>query len=300
MSAPGPGLWLRRALRIDLGRLRIHAPRPLDARLLQAPADGPAPRGGWPRISVVTPVRNQAAFIEQTLRSVLDQGYPALEYLVQDGASTDGTTRIIERHAHRLARFESRADAGQTAAINAAMRHASGELMAWLNGDDLLLPGALACVARYFDAHPQVDAAYGHRVLIDEHGFEIGRWVLPAHDDRILSWLDFVPQETLFWRRRAWERVGAALDESFRFAMDWDLLVRLRDSGARIARIDRFLGAFRVHAAQKTSEQLHDVGIEEMARIRRRCLGREPGRLRIAAAAAPYLLRHAVANWRRR
>lgn len=299
MTALDLGLRLRRALRIDLGRLHIHAPRPLDARLLQAPAEGPALRGGWPRISIVTPVRNQAPFIEQTLRSVLDQGYPALEYLVQDGASTDGTARIVERYAHQLARFESRPDAGQTAAINAAMHHASGDLMAWLNGDDLLLPGALACVARYFDAHPQVDATYGHRVLIDEQGLEIGRWVMPAHDDRILSWLDFVPQETLFWRRRAWDRVGAALDESFRFAMDWDLLVRLRDSGARLARIDRFLGAFRVHAAQKTSEQLHDVGIAEMARIRRRCLGHEPGRLRIAAATVPYLLRHAVANWRR-
>ena len=82
-----------------------------------------------------------------------------------------------------------------------------------MNSDDLLLPGTLNYVAGYFEKHPDVDVVYGHRVLIDEYDREIGRWVLPPHDDEILSWADYVPQETLFWRRRIWDKTGAAMDE---------------------------------------------------------------------------------------
>src|SRR5258706_8672796 len=121
------------------------------------------------------------------------------------------------------------------------MRRATGELLAWLNGDDILLPGALDYVVYFFETHPSVDVVYGHRIVIDPTGNEIGRWVLPPHSDRVLSWIDYVPQETLFWRRRAWERVGSHVDETFHFAMDWDMLVRLRDSGATFARLPQFL-----------------------------------------------------------
>ena len=112
----------------------------------------------------------------------------------------------------------------------------------------MLLPGALHYVAGFFLDHPEVDVLYGHRVLIDEENREIGRWVLPAHDERTLRWADYVPQETLFWRRRVWEEVGACFDESYRFAVDWDFLLRLQRIGARFARVPRFLGAFRVHS----------------------------------------------------
>ena len=95
--------------------------------------------------------------------------------------------------------------------------------MAYLNSDDLLLPGALSYVARFLHNHPEVDLVYGHRVLIDELGREIGRQVIPRHSDRVLSWADFIPQETAFWRRAAWDRAGGTIDESFRYAIDWDL-----------------------------------------------------------------------------
>src|SRR5262249_23541680 len=144
-------------------------------------------------------------------------------------------------------------DEGQTQAINLGFQHTSGEIMAYLNSDDLLLPGSLAYVAGYMAAHPEVDVVYGHRILIDECDDEVARWVLPRHDDRVLTWANFVPQETLFWRRRIWERVGGTLDASFQFAMDWDLILRFREAGARFVRLPRFLGAFRVHARQKTS-----------------------------------------------
>ena len=94
-------------------------------------------------------------------------------------------------------------------------------MLAWLNGDDLLLPGAIEYVAHFFEQHPEVDVVYGHRIVIDADGREVGRSILPPHDDGVLSWADFVPQEALFWRRRIWERVGARIDESFQFAMDW-------------------------------------------------------------------------------
>src|SRR6202162_2378644 len=98
--------------------------------------------------------------------------------------------------------------------------------MAWLNSDDIMLPGALAYVATYFNQHPGIDVVYGHRILIHENDQQNGRWVMPGHNYDLLSWADYIPQETLFWRRRIWDKVGGRVDESFRFAMDWDLLVR--------------------------------------------------------------------------
>lgn len=273
-----------------LGRLEHHAPLPLKK---------PAPRE-WegirnaPRISIVTPSFRQAHFIEETIDSVLDQNYPSLDYFVQDGASDDGTVDILKRYEMRLSGWESFRDGGQSEAINLGFAKTSGEIMAWLNSDDLLMPGSLATVAEYFDAHPEVDVVYGHRILIDEKGDEIGRWVLPAHDDEVLSWADFIPQETLFWRRSIWEKAGGRIDENFRFAMDWDLLQRFRSAGARMVRLPDFLGAFRIHNAQKTSAQINEVGMEEMARLRRRALGREVSWAQIHRALMPYLIRHIV------
>jgi hypothetical protein len=93
--------------------------------------------------------------------------------------------------------------------------------MAFLNSDDLLLPGSLAYVAGYFARHPEVDVIYGHRMLIDEYHRRVGVWLIPARADRVLRWSDCIPQETLFWRRSTWEAAGGRMDEDFRFALDW-------------------------------------------------------------------------------
>lgn len=253
-----------------------------------------------PKVSLVTPSFRQAAFIERTIHSVLDQNYPNLEYYVQDGGSEDGTRAIIERHADRMAGWESRPDEGQSQAINLGFARTSGEIMAWLNSDDILLPGALHCVVDFFNRNPDVDVIYGHRLLIDENDRLIGRWILPAHSNGILSWADFVPQETLFWRRSLWDKVGGRIDESFRFAMDWDLLLRFREAGARFARIPRFLGGFRIHPHQKTSASISEVGYKEMDRLRERSLGRVPTHSEVRRAVAPYMLRHLACEvgWR--
>jgi glycosyltransferase involved in cell wall biosynthesis len=253
-----------------------------------------------PRISIVTPSFNQGVFLERTLQSVLRQHYPDLEYCVQDGGSTDGTAAVLERYREQLAHYESGRDDGQADAINRAFAHTTGAILAWLNSDDLLLPGALDFVARYFARHPRVDVVYGHRVVIDEHDGEVGRWVMPPHDAAALTWCDFVPQETLFWRRSIWEKVGARLDDSFQFALDWDLLLRFQEAGARIVRVNRFLGAFRVHGAQKTSLQLYNLGADEMQRLRLRCHGRPVSDVEVGQRILPYMRRQGWYNrlWR--
>jgi predicted NodU family carbamoyl transferase/GT2 family glycosyltransferase len=251
-----------------------------------------------PTISIVTPSFKQGAFIEQTLLSVVDQQYPNLEYFVQDGASTDETVDVLKRYEGRITAWESQPDEGQSHAINLGFARTSGEIMAWLNSDDLLLPGALATVVDYFNRHPEVDVVYGNRLLIDENGMQIGRWIMPGHDSAVLSWVDYVPQETLFWRRSIWDKTGGKIDESFKFAMDWDLLVRFRDAGATFAHIPRFLGAFRIHAHQKTSAAINEIGNKEMNRIRLRLLGMVPTQTEIGKAILPFMLKHIAADKR--
>jgi FkbM family methyltransferase len=279
----------RRWLKPRLGHLRHHPPRALQIPARYA-AEPPVDPG--PVISVVTPTLNSVRFLERTLRSVVEQGYGTLEYIVKDGGSSDGTLGVLERYRERLTRVVVGKDTGQADALNQGFGTATGEIMAYLNGDDLFLPGTLRYVARYFLAHPDVDVVYGHRVLIDENDQEIGRWVLPPHDTAILSWADYVPQETLFWRRRIWERAGGRLDDSFHFAMDWELLLRFRAGGARFARLPRFLGAFRVHGDQKTSTRIGDLGAREMARLRASVHGRPVTEAEVRRGVRGYLLRH--------
>lgn len=238
----------------------------------------PAPRPGLgrPKISVVTPSYQQAAYLEQTMRSVLKQLAPTDEYVVQDGGSTDGSVEIIKQHAEKLLSWSSAPDLGQADAIAKGFAKTSGgpgDLMAWINSDDTYLPGTFDFVAAYFAANPDIDVLYGHRILIDEQSREIGRWFLPRHDHAVLRLNDFVPQETVFWRRRVWDRVGG-LDTSFKFALDWDLLLRFEAAGAQIVRLPYFLACFRIHSSQKTAAQMASVGQVEINRLRTRTNGR--------------------------
>jgi glycosyltransferase involved in cell wall biosynthesis/GT2 family glycosyltransferase len=282
---------LRPLLGPTVGILRQHPPRPIVLPSHRASVRAPRPT---PVISIVTPSYNQADFLERTIRSVLEQDYPRLEYIVQDGGSPDGTVDVLRRHAAKLTRWESIPDRGQAHALNLGFRNATGEILAYLNSDDLLLPGALDHVTRYFNTHPEVDVVYSHRVIIDPDDQEVGRWVLPPHDDEVLSWQDYVPQETLFWRRTIWERAGGRMDETFHFALDWDLLLRFREAGARFARLPRFLGAFRIHPRQKTSALFTQLYYPEIRRLRERCHGRPVPREEIRRALRPYLRRQVL------
>jgi len=283
-SHPTLRKWIERLAGIRLGSLQKYWPKPL--RVPEYYRDRPVGQTSL-TFSIVTPSYNQGRFLEQTIRSVLNQHYPLLEYMVQDGGSSDESLQILSRYHAGLTYWESHEDKGQAHAINLGFQHAQGEVLAYLNSDDLLLPGTLYYVAGYLADHPEVDVVYGHRILIDETGNEVNRWVLPPHDDAILSWADYIPQETLFWRRRIWEKVGGRLDESFHFALDWDLLLRFRDAGARFVRLPRFLGAFRVHRQQKTATMMWDVCLPESNRLYARYGIRPRYRYML-----PYLLRH--------
>ena len=206
----------------------------------------------WPRISVITPSFNQAPFLERTLRSVLDQNYPNLEFIVIDGGSSDGSVEILKKYESQLAYWVSERDQGQSHALNKGFARATGEIVGWLNSDDLYSPDTLAYVGKWFAEHPQHDLFYGGLYLIDGDD-RIQNAVWAGTDDPRYTFrvsLD-VHQQSLFWRRELMERAGM-IDESLRFSMDLDFIIRLLLHG-RAGRTRRYLGMFRLHDAAKTA-----------------------------------------------
>jgi len=274
---------------------RQHRPRPLKIPASYgreiAPSDAPS-------MTIVTPSFNQGRFIGATIASVLLQNYANLRYIVQDGKSADNTVDLLRRYGSRI-EWTSEADRGQAHAVNCGFARAPDtELMAYLNSDDILLPGTLAYVANTFARYPEIDLVYGHRIFIDEQGMEIGRCVLPEHDPETLLWADYVPQETLFWRRRVWQAVGP-LDETFSYALDWDFILRAQKAGFGLKRLPRFLAGFRVHEGQKTWGWMA-LGEQEMDRLRQRNFGRKVTTTEINRNISGYLSRHIALNlkWR--
>ncbi len=219
----------------------------------------------FPVISIVTPSFNQGSFVQRTVKSVFDQRYPRLEYIFMDGGSSDETLEQVSMWRDRFAHFSSGPDGGQSSAIADGFELATGEIMAYLNSDDVLLPGTLNFVADYFGRHPEVDFIYGHRCIIDENHQVTGHWILPDHSDFLMRRWDLIPQESCFWRRSLFERHGN-IDRSFDFAMDYDLFARYMETG-RFERVNRFLAAFRVHRNAKTSTQMQTTGTREIARV---------------------------------
>lgn len=274
-------------LRPRLGRFDTH----YRARPLAVPASylRASPPPAAPLISIVVPSLNQGRFIGATLASIAAQRYPRLEWIVADGGSSDDTLEVLADYSDRIGRLESRPDGGPAVAINRELDGARGEILCWLNSDDLLLPGALAHVARFFAAHPEVDLVYGYRVLIDERGKDIGLWTMPPHSRDALRWIDLVPQEAAFWRRDLWRRLGG-LNEEIEIAFDWDFFRRAEAAGARIARLPRFLGAMRQHAGQATRAR-EPQSIAEQEAVRARDLDEPLTRAQTRARLLGYLLR---------
>ena len=221
-----------------------------------------------PRISIVTPSYNQGTYAHWTARSVFLQRYANLEYIFMDGGSTDGTVEVLEPYRDRFAYFVSEKDKGQADAIRRGFERSTGEIMSYLNSDDVLAPGCLEFVARFFMDHPDVDAIYSHRCTVDEQNKVLWYWILPPHSNWYMTRWDLIPQETCFWRRGLLEKCGT-IDSGFRFAMDYDLFVRFMQKG-KFVRVNRFLGAFRKHGEAKTSQLLETVGDEEIRAVWKR------------------------------
>lgn len=221
-----------------------------------------------PMISLVTCSFQQARFLDATMRSVVDQGYPHLEYVVIDGASKDGSVEIIASHADRLAYWVSEPDAGQTDALIKGFNRVSGDICGWLCSDDLLLPGALETVGKFFRDHPEVNALYGDSIWIDAEGHPI-RVKREMGFDRFVFLHDhnYIPQPSMFWRRSLYAAVGG-LDTRFNLAMDSDLWDRFA-SRTRIAHLPHYLSCMRFYPEQKT-RSLRPRGREEDLLIRTR------------------------------
>jgi glycosyltransferase involved in cell wall biosynthesis len=223
---------------------------------------------GLPSISLVTCSYQQGRFIESTLKSVLEQDYPALEYIVIDGGSSDQSVDVIQRYGHRLAHWVSEPDAGQTDALAKGFAQSRGDIMGWLCSDDLLLPGALDTVGRYFQQHPDVEWVYGDAIWIDASG-------APIRTKREMPWSrtvflfdhNYLAQPSVFWRRRLFEQAGG-LNRSMNLAMDSDLWLRF----ARLARpqhVASYLSCMRFYPEQKT-RALKPAGKLEDDALRRR------------------------------
>lgn len=217
------------------------------------------------KISIVTPSFNQAEFVEHTLQSVLSQDYREVEYIVVDGDSQDGTRETLEKYRSRLNWLIIEPDRGQADAIAKGFRLATGEILCFLNSDDLLMPGTMQFVADYFHSNSQIDAIYSNRIDIDEHDNITGFWILPPHSDYCMSRWDFVPQETCFWRRSLMEKSGT-INADFSFALDYDLFVRMMRHG-NFKRVNRFLAAFRRHPQSKSTTAYETVGRQEVAQV---------------------------------
>jgi glycosyltransferase involved in cell wall biosynthesis len=205
----------------------------------------------FPKISVITPSFNQGQFIKETMRSVLDQNYPILEYSVFDGGSTDGTVEILRKYGAELNFWRSEKDAGQAAAINEGFRRASGDVLCWLNSDDLHLPATLSTVAGLFRGRlDEPVVAYGGCELFDDRtGKSELRPALPF-SSQLLEVVDYFDQPSVFWTRKAWEATGP-LDETLHYSFDWDWL--LRASGiCRFIATDAVLSRYRIHDAHKS------------------------------------------------
>src|SRR5512141_1766994 len=200
-------------------------------------------------VSIVTPSYNQAAYLEQTIRSVLDQGYPELEYIVVDGGSTDGSVDIIKRYANRLAWWMSEKDSGQAEAINKGMKRARGEIVAWINSDDTYMPGAIEAAVRAFASRPQAVMVYGNMLAVDERGAAINllRYRQLSLDD--LLCFQIIGQPAVFMRRSAFETAGG-LEPSFHFMLDHQLWIKIAQQG-KIFHMDQVWAAARYHAEAK-------------------------------------------------
>jgi glycosyltransferase involved in cell wall biosynthesis len=231
------------------------------------------------KVSVVTPSYNQAEFVERTVESVLSQrGDFELEYLVRDGGSTDGTLEVLRRYEGRL-RLVSEPDRGQCDAINQGFRQVSGDVLAWLNSDDVYVPGALDAVVRTM-SETGTRWCFGACGIVDEADRPIRgaisaykSWVSRRYSRRRLLARNFIPQPAVFFRRDLLEEVGG-LDESLRYAMDYDLWLRF----ARVAEpvfVSRELARFRWHDRSVTGAGYATGAWECFAIAARRARGAE-------------------------
>lgn len=241
---------------------------------VETPRVSPTRQDGspWPRVSVVTPSFNQGEFLEETIRSVLLQGYPDLEYVVADGGSRDGSATIIEKYAPYLAESWSRPDRGQSQAINAGFACFTGFVWGWLASDDVYLPGSVGRVADVIAGGARL--AYGSAEFVDGEGRSIGPYpgrTLRPGWRRMQYWKGWdVPQPTLFFDKGLVDAYHG-LDESLHYALDYEWVIRVSRDVEAVC-LPHTLALYRMHPASKTGdwESRKPLFFAEMKRVNRR------------------------------
>ncbi len=219
------------------------------------------------KISVVTPSFNQASFLEQTIRSVLDQGYANLEYVIIDGGSSDGSAEIINTVSHRLHYWISERDEGHAHALNKGFAQTSGEVMCWLNSDDMYLPWTFRVVSEIFSGFPNINWIIGLNSWWSEHGVITGAARVPKNIyDYLLGDYAWIQQESVFWRRSLWELTGGYIDQSYRLMVDGELWSRffLKD---QLYLVDCILGGYRQHSSNRAMHNYKECETEMIKAI---------------------------------
>ncbi|MEN9563012.1 MAG: hypothetical protein RIR73_1256 [Chloroflexota bacterium] len=220
-----------------------------------------------PLVTIVTPSFNQASYLEATIKSILGQTYPHIEYIIMDGGSTDGSVDIIKKYAEKLGDWESVKDKGQTDAINKGFNRAKGDILAWLNSDDIYAsPHTVADAVNYLVAHPETALVYADCDFINEAGDVIGKFASRQTDyAKLRGGYVHIPQQTMFFRAKYWQQLGP-LDPSFYFAMDYDLWVRIAKQAPLHYLPGKTWANFRIHTSSKTNVN-DERGWKEMLRV---------------------------------
>lgn len=206
-----------------------------------------------PKISVITPSFNQGQFLEETLLSIINQNYSNLEYIVIDGGSTDDSVGIIKKYEQHLAYWVSEKDSGQSEAINKGFKKATGDIICWLNSDDILMPDALNKVANCFKENKKLDLVNGYLLSIDEHSNILSNhFILKQKKWYAQHGIYYVAQQSMFWKRDIFDSIGL-LKEDFHAQMDKELLIRIFKNNFKLGHIEKILAGFRMHPESKSS-----------------------------------------------
>jgi len=230
-----------------------------------------------PKISIITPSFNQAQFIEETVKSVVEQNYPNLEYIIKDAGSTDGSLEIIKKYASRypkIIKWISKKDKGQTDGINQGIKMATGDVLAYLNSDDVYLPNTLQTVAEEFIKHPEAMWITGDYFIIDNTGKKIQSYVA-GYKELLrkkptfikLAIANYIIQPSTFWRRSLMKKIGI-FDPSLRYCMDYDYWMRAIKQSPPIV-MDRRFSLFRIHKTSKGGSQFDRQFKEEHQVLKR-------------------------------